>query len=81
MSNVTQLKVEQCAIVKKFEFIVIFNSHMLKVISFKNITKIPSKYILKRCTKDAKKGLADASHDNVEVYEDSKKVMATRYRE
>ena len=58
---------------KKFEFVGIFCSHILKVISSKNITKISSKYILKRWTKDAKKGLAIANHDNVEVDEDQKR--------
>ena len=41
---------------KKFEFAGILCSHALKVLAKRRITKIPSQYILKRWTKDAKFG-------------------------
>ncbi|XP_020110565.1 protein FAR1-RELATED SEQUENCE 5-like [Ananas comosus] len=42
---------------KKFETMGILCSHALKAFSLKNVDRIPERYILKRWTKEAKKGL------------------------
>ncbi|XP_060973319.1 protein FAR1-RELATED SEQUENCE 5-like isoform X2 [Cannabis sativa] len=66
---------------KKFEFTGILCSHALKVLSAKNVMKIPLHYILKRWTKDAKFG-DELENDVQHVYNKDPKVnMANRYRE
>ncbi|KAL0291027.1 UNVERIFIED_CONTAM: protein FAR1-RELATED SEQUENCE 5 [Sesamum angustifolium] len=45
---------------KKFEFAGILCSHVLKVLSSRNIVKIPEFYIKKRWTKEAKKSVVEA---------------------
>ncbi len=42
---------------KKFEFVGILCAHALKVLSFHNIKHVFDQYILKRWTKDSKKGM------------------------
>ena len=49
---------------KKFESLGILCCHALRVFSIANLTRIPSQYILKRWTKDAKKGMMVYEHDN-----------------
>ena len=49
---------------KKFESLGILCCHALQVFSITNLTRIPSQYILKRWTKDAKKGMMAYEHDN-----------------
>ena len=67
---------------KKFEFTGIFCSHILKVLSSRNIRRIPSQYILKRWTISAKKGaIGRCLDDNIKTVEDRKASMARRYKE
>jgi hypothetical protein len=49
---------------KKFKSLGILCCHALRVFSITNLTRIPSQYILKRWTKDAKKGMMAYEHDN-----------------
>ncbi|XP_030940024.1 protein FAR1-RELATED SEQUENCE 5-like [Quercus lobata] len=49
---------------KKFESLGILCCHALRVFNLKNLTKIPSQYILKRWTKEAKKGMMAYEQDN-----------------
>ena len=49
---------------KKFESLGILCCHALRVFNLKKLTKIPSQYILKRWTKEAKKGTIDYEQDN-----------------
>ncbi|KAF1870864.1 hypothetical protein Lal_00030174 [Lupinus albus] len=63
---------------KKFEFSGILCSHALKVLSSRNIVKIPEMYILKRWTKDAKSGSDKNICHNV-FQEDPKAKMASWY--
>ena len=49
---------------KKFESLGILCCHALWVFNLKNLTKIPSQYILKRWTKEAKKGMMAYEQDN-----------------
>ena len=42
---------------KKFKSLGILCCHALRVFSIKNLTRIPSQYILKRWRKEAKKGM------------------------
>ncbi|KAK4592468.1 hypothetical protein RGQ29_016852 [Quercus rubra] len=49
---------------KKFESLGILCCHALQVFSIKNLTRIPSQYILKRWTKEAKKGMMTYKQDN-----------------
>lgn len=49
---------------KKFELLGILCCHTLQVFNLKILTKIPSQYILKRWTKEAKKGMMAYKQDN-----------------
>ena len=49
---------------KKFESLGILCCHALWVFSIKNLTRIPSQYILKRWTKETKKGMMTYEQDN-----------------
>ncbi|KAK4438956.1 protein FAR1-RELATED SEQUENCE 5 [Sesamum alatum] len=73
---------------KKFEFAGILCSHALKVLSLRNIVKIPELYIKKRWTKKAKKGVVEAQplRDSVSapkcVNENKeKKIIGVHYKE
>ncbi|KAK0581986.1 hypothetical protein LWI29_020141 [Acer saccharum] len=65
---------------KKFEFSGILCSHALKVLSSKNVLKIPTQYILKRWTKYAKHGEREVVSKS-SLNEDAKASMAKRYRD
>ncbi|KAH7851813.1 hypothetical protein Vadar_016811 [Vaccinium darrowii] len=65
---------------KKFEFGGILCSHALKVLSSNNIVKIPSQYILKRWTKNAKSGSIESTCASTPI-EDPKAMMGMRYKE
>nr|XP_011459808.1 PREDICTED: protein FAR1-RELATED SEQUENCE 5-like [Fragaria vesca subsp. vesca] len=49
--------------------------HALRVLNVKNVTQIPAQYILKRCTKDAKKGVEE---NNVELQVKEKSTVTLR---
>ena len=49
---------------KKFESLGILCCHVLRFFNLKNLTKIPSQYILKRWTKEAKKMMMAYKQDN-----------------
>ena len=49
---------------KKFESLGILCCHALRVFSIKNLNRIPSQYILKRWTKEAKKRMMTYEQDN-----------------
>lgn len=59
----------------KFEFSGLLCSHILKVFYFRVITEVPSKYILKRWTKNAKRGIS------VNLDGDPKSTMGRSYRD
>ncbi|XP_060667172.1 protein FAR1-RELATED SEQUENCE 9-like [Ziziphus jujuba] len=65
---------------RKFEFIGILCSHALKVLSSKDIKKIPIQYILKRWTKSAKLGNSEFVFAN-NINEDPKVSLARRYKD
>ncbi|KAH6800161.1 hypothetical protein C2S52_000625 [Perilla frutescens var. hirtella] len=73
---------------KKFEFAGILCSHILKVLSWRNITEIPKLYIMKRWTKLAKKSdveaqFTEASTDVSEFTNDidEKELHGIQYKE
>ncbi|XP_073121032.1 protein FAR1-RELATED SEQUENCE 5-like [Henckelia pumila] len=71
---------------KKFEFAGILCSHALKVLTFKNVVRIPESYVKKRWTKQAKKWVAETyemieeSLDDIKE-EDEKVKIGVRYKE
>lgn len=66
---------------KKFEFEGILCSLILKVLSSRGITKIPSQCILSRWTKYAKIGMPLTSTCEKKKVDDSKENTGRRYRE
>ena len=54
--------------------------HVLKVLTSQRVTEIPAKYILKRWTKNAKKGVARAVAESLTDEIDPKRVAGRRYR-
>ncbi|KAL0357493.1 UNVERIFIED_CONTAM: protein FAR-RED IMPAIRED RESPONSE 1 [Sesamum calycinum] len=73
---------------KKFEFAGVLCSHTLKVLSSRNIVKIPELYIKKRWTKKAKKSVAEAQplEDSVSSSQcvnenEEKKMIGVHYKE
>ncbi|KAJ4755030.1 Protein FAR1-RELATED SEQUENCE 5 [Rhynchospora pubera] len=56
---------------KKYEFVGVLCSHVLKVLDYKNTKEIPEKYVLRRWKKDAK------SRVNMELYDDSDEIDPT----
>ncbi|KAK4420262.1 protein FAR-RED IMPAIRED RESPONSE 1 [Sesamum alatum] len=73
---------------KKFEFAGILCSHALKVLSSRNIVKVPELYIKKRWTKKAKKSVVEAQPlgDSISASEcvnanDEKKNIGVHYKE
>nr|XP_048324128.1 protein FAR1-RELATED SEQUENCE 5-like [Ziziphus jujuba var. spinosa] len=65
---------------RKFEFTGILCSHALKVLSSKDIKKIPIQYILKRWTKSAKLGNSEFVFANT-INEDLKVSLERRYKD
>ncbi|KAK9096091.1 hypothetical protein Sjap_021588 [Stephania japonica] len=65
---------------KKFEFVGILCSHILKVLERRDIKLIPSQYILKRWTKDATVGKVEKYAEEAKV-EDPKRASLKRYKE
>ncbi|XP_062088519.1 protein FAR1-RELATED SEQUENCE 5-like [Humulus lupulus] len=66
---------------KKFDFAGILCAHILKVYSYRNVTKIPSQYILKRWTMHSKTGISSIMQSKSVSVEDAKAKMAKRYKE
>ncbi|XP_021826892.1 protein FAR1-RELATED SEQUENCE 5-like isoform X2 [Prunus avium] len=64
---------------KKFDSVGFLCSHALKVLDHMNIKVVPSKYILKRWTKDARLGSARES-DVSSIRDNPKLVVASRYK-
>lgn len=64
---------------KKFNSVGFLCSHALKVLDHMNIKVVPSKYILKRWTKDARLGSA-RENDVPSIRDDPKLVVASRYK-
>lgn len=56
---------------KKYEFVGVLCSHVLKVLDYKNTKEIPEKYVLRRWRKDAKSGV------NMEPYDDFDEIDPT----
>ncbi|KAG7986751.1 hypothetical protein I3843_03G097700 [Carya illinoinensis] len=63
----------------KFEYVGFPCSHALKVLDHQNIKIIPSRYILKRWTKDGRSGIVKDC-DNFTIEDNPKLVVASRYR-
>ncbi|XP_065856932.1 protein FAR1-RELATED SEQUENCE 7-like [Euphorbia lathyris] len=63
----------------KFENVGFLCGHALKVLDTRNIKVVPSRYILKRWTKDASIGLMRARSE-VSVHENPRLVAASRYK-
>ncbi|KAK6146713.1 hypothetical protein DH2020_020582 [Rehmannia glutinosa] len=73
---------------KKFEFAGILCSHALKVLSLRNIVKIPDLYIKKRWTKKAKRNIVEGQFSGVSVElsesmneNEEKKMIGVHYKE
>ncbi|XP_052477364.1 protein FAR1-RELATED SEQUENCE 5 isoform X1 [Gossypium raimondii] len=64
----------------KFEYVGFLCSHALRVLDHRNIKVVPSRYILKRWTKDARIGCAQDDSDFI-IQENPKLVAASRYRD
>ncbi|MBA0857678.1 hypothetical protein Goshw_015470 [Gossypium schwendimanii] len=64
----------------KFEYVGFLCSHALRVLDHRNIKVVPSRYILKRWTKDARIGCAQDDSDFI-IQENPKLVAARRYRD
>ncbi|XP_012090300.1 protein FAR1-RELATED SEQUENCE 5 isoform X2 [Jatropha curcas] len=64
----------------KFENVGILCGHALKVLDNRNIKVVPSQYILKRWTKDARTGRVGETKEFI-AQENSKLVAASRYKE
>ncbi|KAE9607264.1 putative Zinc finger, SWIM-type, FHY3/FAR1 family [Lupinus albus] len=65
---------------KKFQFIGILCSHVLRVLNHLNIIIIPPKYILKRWTKHARSGCVLDNKGQI-IKEDPKVVVLNRYKD
>lgn len=65
---------------KRYEFSGFLCSHALKVLSSRNILKIPAAYILKRWTKHAKTGNDKGTNHSI-THEDPKARMGMRYKD
>ncbi|KAK9994676.1 hypothetical protein SO802_024379 [Lithocarpus litseifolius] len=63
---------------KKFESLGILCCHALRVFSIKNLTRIPSQYILKCWTKEAKKGMMTYEQDNHSLSNDKEAKIVWR---
>lgn len=66
---------------RKFEFAGMLCSHSLKVFSLRGITEVSKRYILKRWTKDAKKGSSRNIWVESATNIDPKATMRRRYRD
>ncbi|EOY23114.1 FAR1-related sequence 5 isoform 3 [Theobroma cacao] len=64
----------------KFEYVGFLCSHALRVLDHRNIKVVPSRYILRRWTKDARIGCAREDSDFI-IQENPKLVAARRYRD
>lgn len=64
----------------KFEYVGFLCSHALRVLDHRNIKVVPSRYILRRWTKDARIGCAQEDSDFI-IQENLKLVAARRYRD
>ncbi|OMO86021.1 Cytochrome P450 [Corchorus capsularis] len=64
----------------KFEYVGFLCSHALRVLDLRNIKVVPSRYILRRWTKDARIECAETDSDFV-IKENSLLVAARRYKE
>ncbi|KAK1559249.1 hypothetical protein Q3G72_012420 [Acer saccharum] len=64
----------------KFEYVGFLCSHALKVLDHRNIKVVPSRYILKRWTKNARIGSVREISEFIQ-HEDSKLVAARRYKD
>ncbi|XWS48406.1 hypothetical protein CRYUN_Cryun13aG0073700 [Craigia yunnanensis] len=64
----------------KFEYVGFLCSHALRVLDYRNIKVVPSRYILRRWTKDARIGCAREDSDFI-IQENPKLVVARRYRD
>lgn len=64
----------------KFEYVGFLCSHALKVLDHRNIKVVPSRYILKRWTKDARVGSVRENSEFME-HENPKLVAARRYKD
>ena len=65
---------------RKFEFAGILCGHILKVFCVRSISKVPEKYILKRWTKDVRKGGNRVSIE-APITADPKEMIGRRYRQ
>ncbi|XP_021892059.1 protein FAR1-RELATED SEQUENCE 5-like isoform X1 [Carica papaya] len=65
----------------KFEYVGFLCSHALKVLDHRNIKVVPSQYILKRWTKEARTGSVRVHGGFIEREEDPKLVVARRYKD
>ncbi|XVF12447.1 hypothetical protein REPUB_Repub08aG0119200 [Reevesia pubescens] len=64
----------------KFEYVGFLCSHALRVLDHRNIKVVPSRYILRRWTKDARIGCAREDSDFI-IQENPKLIVARRYRD
>ncbi|XP_022738509.1 LOW QUALITY PROTEIN: protein FAR1-RELATED SEQUENCE 7-like [Durio zibethinus] len=64
----------------KFEYVGFLCSHALRVLDYRNIKVVPSRYMLRRWTKDARIGCAQEDSDFI-IQEHPKLVVARRYRD
>ena len=65
---------------KKFEYVGFLCSHALKVLDQRNIKVVPSRYILKRWTKDARLGSVRVAKEFT-VHDNPKTTVAIRYKD
>nr|KYP70189.1 Protein FAR1-RELATED SEQUENCE 4 [Cajanus cajan] len=65
---------------KRYEFAGILCSHALKVLSSRNVMKIPAMYVLKRWTKHAKMGNGIPTNHSI-IHEDPKAKIGMRYKD
>lgn len=65
---------------KKFEYVGFLCSHALKVLDQQNIKVVPSRYILKRWTKDARLGSATECNEFT-MQDNPKIIIASRYKD
>ncbi|KAL8171327.1 hypothetical protein V2J09_023131 [Rumex salicifolius] len=70
-----------CCDCRKFEFSGLLCSHILKVFSYRGIKEVPIRYILKRWTRNAKRGSTKGTSDSLNVDEDPKSAVGRRYRD
>ncbi|KAJ7975671.1 Protein FAR1-RELATED SEQUENCE 5 [Quillaja saponaria] len=64
----------------KFEYVGFLCSHALKVLDYRNIKVVPSQYILKRWTKDARLGCMRKVSEYA-MQDNPKMIMASRYKD